>query len=207
VDDLVHLRRPVADLRAELAAFPWDSWEDLSTITVDVVRSLLDRYLAEDGDDAIDQDELEAWAEAVEVRDDVGFQAGAEDLLKDFVFELANAAITRRLTEEVAWEWLSRIPRAIGPSGWDTLDLDGLVDRAARRLVDRVDREQITYDALRPTMRLVVRNDCVVFECHHTGGDLFLYPVVPEDVESAIDQQMDDLVLTLQHEADTHEGR
>ncbi|OWY62721.1 hypothetical protein B7486_56905, partial [cyanobacterium TDX16] len=188
--------------------FPWDSGEDLSTITVDVARSILLRYLwGDDVEGGIDDSEVEAWADAIELRDDVGYQAGAEELLKDLVMELANPVVMRPLTRETAEQWLTRIPRAIGPSGWDTLDLEDIVDRAARSLVDRVDREQITHADLRRTMRLVVRNECVVFEVHHLGTDLYLYPDAPEDLEPAVDDALDGLVFTLQREVDVYWDR
>lgn len=172
-------------------------------LTVEVARSVLLAYL----EGEVQGNEVEAWAEALEGGVELSCQAGAEELLRDLVMELANPGIVRPLTEETAWQWLGRIPRAVGPSPWDELDLDGIVDRAARAIVSMAERPSLTYDVLRPTMRLVVRRECVVLECHYLGSDLFVYPGTPEEVEPAIDGLVESLVVSLQHELDHHSAQ
>jgi hypothetical protein len=102
--DLIELRGSVADMTRQLRSFHWDS-EKLVTLTrADAVR-LLDRYLAA----TLSAGECEAWADAIEVRDDVGLELGRERDLRQFVFELANPALEGPLTRDTAEAWRVRL--------------------------------------------------------------------------------------------------
>jgi hypothetical protein len=78
--------------------FAWDSDEELVTLTRAHVGSVLERYVRSE----LSRDEVGAWAEAIEGRDDIGLEAGHRDLLKSILFELANAPIKRRLSPLLA---------------------------------------------------------------------------------------------------------
>ncbi len=45
---------------------------------------------------------VQAWAEAIESRDDVGLEPGSQEILKQTLFELANPDLTRKLTPILA---------------------------------------------------------------------------------------------------------
>ncbi|MDQ6713731.1 MAG: hypothetical protein M3Z28_11170 [Candidatus Dormibacteraeota bacterium] len=105
LQDLLHLRKPVTAAARLLKSFPWDSDHPLVTLTRGDARNALDRYL----DGAISTEELEQWANAIEGRDDIGFESGSEELLKDFVFQISTPEITRRLGKAVATEWRERL--------------------------------------------------------------------------------------------------
>ncbi len=49
------------------------------------------------------------WADAVEARDDIGFNEEDEDILTDVIYELANPELTRPLSPETAAEWTCRL--------------------------------------------------------------------------------------------------
>jgi hypothetical protein len=81
---------------SELEALGWDSDVHLAVLTREHARRLLDAFLARQ----VSAVECEQWAEALEAREDVGFEAGNEELLKRLVFELANPDITEPLTPQ-----------------------------------------------------------------------------------------------------------
>jgi hypothetical protein len=81
---------------SELEALGWDSDVHLAVLTREHARRLLDAFLARQ----VSAVECEQWAEALEAREDVGFEAGYEELLKRLVFELANPDITEPLTPQ-----------------------------------------------------------------------------------------------------------
>jgi hypothetical protein len=91
------------DLVAQrLAAFPWDSDEELVTLTTEQAKSVLRRYL----DGAIAAKGLVAWAELLEGREDVGFETAD---LRQLLFELANPELEGPLSEVAAESWVERL--------------------------------------------------------------------------------------------------
>jgi hypothetical protein len=106
VRDLLELRVPVAQAVAALGRFEWDCDEELRTLTrADALRMLggFQRHELTVGD-------CRLWAEALEGRDDVGFESGAEDVLKEFLFQIATPELAGPLTHEAASRW----ERALG---------------------------------------------------------------------------------------------
>ena len=93
LDGLIRGDLPVAEARSRLARFPWDSDIELVTLTRrDLVR-ILDRYLSGE----VDEGDVEQWAEAIEGRDDVGYETSVADWLRKIVFDLANPDLTAPL--------------------------------------------------------------------------------------------------------------
>jgi len=105
LQDLVMRRRPVSEALLRLETFPWDSETELVTLTRADALRLLDEYLRGE----LTSDSCEEWADAIEVRDDIGMEEGFDDLLKSFIFELANPAINERLTQSKAEQWKGRL--------------------------------------------------------------------------------------------------
>jgi hypothetical protein len=99
---------PPDEIARELAAFPWDSDGELVRLTKRDAEAMLSRYL----DAVVDERHVEAWADAIEGREDVGFDSDGPELLAEMVFELANPAITQPLTRELAGAWLERLTTA-----------------------------------------------------------------------------------------------
>ena len=101
--DLLRLRRPLAEAVEALKRFPWDS--DVELVTLSRLEALeLLRMFAEG---ILTADDCAAWANAVEGRDDVGLEEGAEDALKEFLFEISTPEIAGELTMDGAekWQW------------------------------------------------------------------------------------------------------
>jgi hypothetical protein len=104
LEDLTQLRAPVRPSAQTLKGYLWDSESKLVVLTRLDCRRLITAYL--NGD--LSGDDWEVWAEALEVRDDVGVEEGFEDLIKGFLFEIATPEITRQLTPSTAEEWMTR---------------------------------------------------------------------------------------------------
>ena len=82
-------------LTRALARFGWDSDVELVTLcAVDVLRE----YAARD----LSAAEVEAWAEALEVREDVAMEFGQDGVVHNVIHILANPAIEGPLSPERA---------------------------------------------------------------------------------------------------------
>lgn len=103
--DLINLRVAVEQAEVSLAEFRWDSDDDLVTLTRDDAIRVLQRYQAGELTSA----DCERWAEALAGRDDVGFEKGWDDTLKDFLFEIATPELAEPLTPEFSRRWQARI--------------------------------------------------------------------------------------------------
>ena len=92
LQSLVRLDQPLPLLKELLAQFPWD-WEESPLAILDgpAVASILRRY--ERGE--LTAEQVETWANLVEVRDDVEFDASATDAIS----YLANPLINGPLAE------------------------------------------------------------------------------------------------------------
>ena len=98
--DLILLRAPVVETAARLSSFSWDSEEELVMFTRGDTQRILDAYLS----GVMQESEVQDWANVLEARDDIGFEAGSEDILKEFIFRLANPEIKQPLNHEAAVE-------------------------------------------------------------------------------------------------------
>lgn len=86
--DLIDFRRPVLEAVAALGSFTWDAPRELVAVTKGHLVAGIQRCL----DGTISLEELRAWAEALEGRDDVGYEEGGDEL-REAVFELATPAL------------------------------------------------------------------------------------------------------------------
>ena len=105
LEDLLLLRRPIGEAIEAVKRFPWDSDVELVTLTRSNALRLLEAFTT----GTATAMECEVWANAVEGRDDIGFEVGAEAVLKDFLFELATPEASRELTLETADDWRRRL--------------------------------------------------------------------------------------------------
>ncbi|GAA4669475.1 hypothetical protein [Amycolatopsis dongchuanensis] len=103
--DLVQHRTSVDDATRALARFPFDSDDELVPLTRADAVHLLDQYLR----GLAAADEVRRWAEALEVRDDVGREPGFEDTLNELLFELATPEAAGPLTTDAGQSWVTRL--------------------------------------------------------------------------------------------------
>jgi hypothetical protein len=92
------------DIRA-LDRFPWDAAEPLVVLTVLRLRHVLARH--EQG--LLTDDDLEVWAEALEARDDIGFEHAHRETIRECLFELSTPLLTGKSEAEVGEEWRARL--------------------------------------------------------------------------------------------------
>ena len=103
--DLVSLRIPMDQAVSAVRTLPWDTDDELVVLDRDAAVSALRRYRS----GGLTASELEAWAEAIEGRDDIGFEPGHERTLSQFVFETANPSLAQALTDRYAVGWIARM--------------------------------------------------------------------------------------------------
>ncbi len=81
----------------ELGSFGWDwAGEPLLTLKREDLLRIIDRFLAAE----ITAEQLQEWAENLEVREDVAFDEDEKELLDDVFFRLATPFINEPLTIE-----------------------------------------------------------------------------------------------------------
>lgn len=102
---LVQFTAPVEETIRDLSAFPWDSDEELVTLTTSHVADVLRRFLRND----LTAKQVEEWAEALEVRDDVHFDEQPNEQVLEAVHFLANPYLVGELTRSWAEEWIGRL--------------------------------------------------------------------------------------------------
>lgn len=103
--DLVELREALPDAITAVRKLPWDSEVELVLLTRANAVLLLTRYLRRE----LSAAELEAWANAVETREDIGAESGHEELLRSFLFESANPLLAEQISDGYARRWMARL--------------------------------------------------------------------------------------------------
>lgn len=105
LEQLTSLSTPVVDLQRQLAELGWDYDRPLVTLRRADVAEVLRRYIG----GAVTDAQLGEWADAIEVREDVDFESGHEEVLKELIFWLANPLLTASPTIGEARTWLRRL--------------------------------------------------------------------------------------------------
>ncbi len=103
--DLLNLARPLNEIVPPLCALGWDSDEELVIFSRHHALAILKRFL----ENKVSIEELEEWANALEGREDVGFEAEIQSLLQAFIAELANPLLTEPLSYEAVQAWIARL--------------------------------------------------------------------------------------------------
>lgn len=98
LQSLVNLSSSLEDVRAALASFSWDYTGEPQVLTALNVRSVLQRFVAQELTSA----EVESWANLIEGREDVVLQTAADNTLDEVLYELANPTLTQSLTPQRA---------------------------------------------------------------------------------------------------------
>lgn len=111
LEKLIHLDSPLKKVMAELDSLGWD-WDgdDLVNLTGENIISILERYLQAD----LTEQEVEDWANAVEMREDIEFGNNNDKITMDAIFELANPALEGELTPETARALIEKMQAVLG---------------------------------------------------------------------------------------------
>jgi hypothetical protein len=108
LEALLGFEQPIDQLKTALAAFPWDSDTELALLSVSHIANVLNRFVTGHTSGI----EVEEWANAVEGRDDIGFESQNEQVLHELIYELSNPLLTQPLTRERGVELLKKIESA-----------------------------------------------------------------------------------------------
>ena len=113
LSSLLRFDKPLNQILEPLAKFGWDSDQELVVLTRQQAADVLARYLKGE----LTASDVESWANALECRDDVGLEAGYQDLVREVVHELANPLLTRSLSAVTAKDWIQRLTTVPWNSG------------------------------------------------------------------------------------------
>lgn len=105
---LLSCDEPLDVLLAQLREYEWDSDTELVKLRPSELANAISKYTSE----MITAHDLEAWAEAIEGREDIGFEPLHEQLVRRIIFELANPGIADGVSMARADSWLSEIESA-----------------------------------------------------------------------------------------------
>jgi hypothetical protein len=105
--DLIEITRPLDEILINLKRLAWDSEVPLVTLEQRHLASVLRRY--RDGN--LSGEAVEIWANAIEGRDDIGYEP--DTIAGRLLFELANPRLTARLTPARASELLDLISEGL----------------------------------------------------------------------------------------------
>ena len=107
VTQLIAGNFPLETLRAELSTYPWDLNEPLVVLQRADVAGILRRFIAGE----LTAADVVLWAEALELRDDVGFPKGDDKALGRVIFVLANPEVNGQLSRDRAEALLVELDR------------------------------------------------------------------------------------------------
>jgi hypothetical protein len=92
---LINYNQPIGQIEATLKQSPWDSEITLVTLTRQHMVDVLSRYLKQE----LTSEQIEAWANITEGREDIAFEFEYEDSLQEVIYCLANPLLTSPLNE------------------------------------------------------------------------------------------------------------
>ena len=98
--NLLNLSYPLEQIMPQLRLYPWDSQEALGVFEINHLVQILERYVHGE----LLANEVEAWANAIEGREDIDYEKGFEHLIEEAIFRLANPLLTAPLSQETAHE-------------------------------------------------------------------------------------------------------
>lgn len=94
---LLRFEGSLSEIQHQLRQFDWDSEDELAVLRRSDIASILDR----NSQGLLSAGDLEDWANTIEGRDDIGYEAGYGDLIHEVIFELANPELNAPLTRDV----------------------------------------------------------------------------------------------------------
>ena len=97
LETLIRGEKSAPDLQILLGRFESDS-KPLVTLEVSHIGDMLRRFMS----DQISRDDVEQWADLIEVRDDIAFDPTRESEIRQAIHELANPVLFGSLDIEMA---------------------------------------------------------------------------------------------------------
>jgi hypothetical protein len=99
------VERPVGELISELARFGWYTDHDRVILTRRDVSDILGCFIPGD----LSSQEVEAWANTIECREDRGLEANETELVKQAVHELATPELEEPISIKLADRWTKQL--------------------------------------------------------------------------------------------------
>ncbi len=90
------------NLRQQLSVYPWDCETAVVTLTKGMICKILQRYL--DGD--LSAMQVEAWAEALEMRENIAFGTENDPQVQMCIYSLATPILEGELNKQKATEMI-----------------------------------------------------------------------------------------------------
>jgi len=103
LQSLIQIEQPLNKVLHDLNEMEWDSNQELVILKREQVATVLQRYL----NGHLHSTEVEDWANAIECREDIGYEEGYEDLLRNIIYEIANPLLNRSLSSKTVSEFLN----------------------------------------------------------------------------------------------------
>lgn len=103
--NLVAFSKPVNVLSSDLSNFDWDFDGDPLIVTASDMKLVLNRFLAGERT----AEELEAWANLIEGREDLEFEDQQNEAIENVVYCLANPVLQGAITPESCKELLATL--------------------------------------------------------------------------------------------------
>jgi hypothetical protein len=91
--DLILYKKELGTIQKELSIFAWYSNTPLVILNTTEIKEVFDNYLNEN----ISNEELDDWANAIEMREDIGF---GSDKIKEIIFNIANPILTESISKQ-----------------------------------------------------------------------------------------------------------
>jgi hypothetical protein len=107
VKNLLTLAKPLPEVSAQLSNFVWDYDGEGLKLTRSHLCHALERYL----DGTLSAIDVETWANLIETREDIYFDADYSTLIDDVLHELANPTLTQSLDSTRSAELLDLLSR------------------------------------------------------------------------------------------------
>jgi len=104
LEKLVNFEDDIYIITKELKKIAWDSDKPLVYIDQKIINKVINLYL----NDQISHNELVEWANAIECREDIGFEE-TEEKFSELIFEIANQEINPPFTKEYAKDLLEKL--------------------------------------------------------------------------------------------------
>ncbi len=98
---LVRMDRPLGPILLKLAEFGWDSDRELVDVSRSDIKNALQSYV----ESLVSEGEIEAWANALESREDLRMS----EAVREAIHVLANPLLTVLLSPELALKLIRRL--------------------------------------------------------------------------------------------------
>src|ERR1700758_5303847 len=99
LNSLIQPDRPIDQIRAELRTFPWGHPNELITLTAEHIRSVLTRLTS----GTLSADTVCKWADAIEMREDIGYEERYHEEIVEAISALAYPLLNGALDpDEIA---------------------------------------------------------------------------------------------------------